>query len=231
VYKFIINHIPIDGDNRPGIKAIKDTFTVHNTANTATDTQERNNLARPDNREEVGFNFVCDGDSVTEAIPDNEVTYHAGNAIGNRSSVSLEVAELPGAEQVAIEFIADYLKKRGWGVDRLRPHKYWSGKNCPRIILPHWAEFVQAIKNRMEGGSNLDGVIVYRFGDMGTALLLSSKIKMPMIAFDDIKENPEKVSNYKELHLIGKNYTMQHPNIIIHGAEGKDRYDSCKQSI
>jgi N-acetylmuramoyl-L-alanine amidase len=153
-FKFIVKHIPVDGDNRPGIVATKDSFTVHNTGNTASDENEAKNLGRKDNNQKVGFNYVCDADSVTEVIPDNEVTYHCANTTGNYHSVSLEVSEIPGSVQVAIEFIANYLHKKGWGVDRVTTHKRWNGKNCPRLILPHWNEFISNIQKEMDKMDN-----------------------------------------------------------------------------
>jgi N-acetylmuramoyl-L-alanine amidase CwlA len=181
-YEFIVNHIPVDGDNRPGIISPKTSFTVHNTGNTATDEQERNNIARPDNQEDVGFNFVCDEDSVTETIPDNEVTYHSGNQYGNYHSVSLEVAERPGAEDVAIEFISDYFVKKNWNIDVLTNHKYWNGKNCPSQILPHWDKFVAKILKKIQekrgGEIVLDKVVTYvGDADIFPAILVAQKNK------------------------------------------------------
>ncbi|OTQ83651.1 N-acetylmuramoyl-L-alanine amidase, partial [Bacillus subtilis subsp. subtilis] len=39
------------------------------------------------------------------------------------------------AEALAIKFIAQLLKERGWGVDRVKKHQDWSGKYCPHRVL------------------------------------------------------------------------------------------------
>ncbi len=51
------------------------------------------------------------------------------------------------AEKLAIKFVAQLLKERGWGIDRVRKHQDWSGKYCPHRILSegHWNEVKAAI--------------------------------------------------------------------------------------
>ncbi|MEC0432504.1 LysM peptidoglycan-binding domain-containing protein, partial [Bacillus subtilis] len=44
-------------------------------------------------------------------------------------------AKYKAAEKLAIKFIAQLLKERGWGVDRVRKHQDWSGKYCPHRVL------------------------------------------------------------------------------------------------
>jgi hypothetical protein len=41
------------------------------------------------------------------------------------------------------------LVERGWGVDRVTTHKYWNGKNCPRLLLPKWDWFIGLIQEKM----------------------------------------------------------------------------------
>ena len=56
-------------------------------------------------------------------------------------------------------FVADLLKKYGWGVEKLKRHYDWTGKDCPRILINkkfvtggmNWRWFIKAVKDNMEG--------------------------------------------------------------------------------
>jgi N-acetylmuramoyl-L-alanine amidase CwlA len=52
-------------------------------------------------------------------------------------------------------YVAQLLKNYGWGIDRVKRHKDWSGKNCPhRTMELGWARFlnmVQAELNKLNG--------------------------------------------------------------------------------
>ena len=61
---------------------------------------------------------------------------------GNRKSIAVEIcysksggARYRAAEALAIKFVAQLLKERGWGVDKIRKHQDWNGKYCPHRIL------------------------------------------------------------------------------------------------
>lgn len=56
-------------------------------------------------------------------------------------------AKYKAAEKLAIKFVAQLLKERGWGIDRVRKHQDWSGKYCPHRVLSEgrWNEVKAAI--------------------------------------------------------------------------------------
>ena len=84
----------------------------------------------------------------------NESGYHAGdgeNGYGNRKSIGIEIAEVYGADRTAVKFIAELVKQTGIPVKNIVPHKAWSGKNCPRLILPHWDSLIGDIKAELGG--------------------------------------------------------------------------------
>jgi len=54
------------------------------------------------------------------------------------SSASLAICESGDRRKTlekAAEFVGGTLKAYGWGMDRIRTHHDWSGKNCPRILI------------------------------------------------------------------------------------------------
>ena len=141
------NHLPIN-KKRTGKKLDFKWITVHNTGNPkSTAANEREWLTNPENETSTGWHIVVDGKEAIEAIPINEIAYHAGTSEGNSTSIGIEICDSAGlaAEKNAIELIASLLIEKNWGTDKVRTHKSWSGKDCPHIILKHWTQFVKDI--------------------------------------------------------------------------------------
>ncbi|WP_024426115.1 N-acetylmuramoyl-L-alanine amidase [Bacillus safensis] len=135
-------------------------ITFHNTANDAPAENEitymRNNNAT------VSFHYAVDDKEVVQGIETNRNAWHCGDGSGvnsgNRTSIGVEVcySESGGerykkAEALAIKFIAQLLKERGWGVDRVKKHEDWSGKHCPHRVLDEgrWGAVKEAIAKEL----------------------------------------------------------------------------------
>ncbi len=98
------------------------------------------------NNNEVSYHFAVDDEEVVQGIPTNRNAWHTGDGSGvnsgNRTSIGVEVCYSKSggeryrkAEALAIKFIAQLLKERDWGVDRVKKHQDWSGKYCPHRVL------------------------------------------------------------------------------------------------
>ncbi|WFO97831.1 N-acetylmuramoyl-L-alanine amidase [Bacillus subtilis] len=131
-------------------------ITFHNTANDASADAEIRYMIG--NNNEVSYHFAVDDKEVVQGIPTDRNAWHTGDgngaSSGNRTSIGVEVcysksggAKYKAAEKLAIKFIAQLLKERGWGVDRVRKHQDWSGKYCPHRVLAEgrWEEVKAAI--------------------------------------------------------------------------------------
>src|SRR5690625_1912376 len=130
-YTFIRDHIPLSTPNnrRPNIGMTAETITLHNTANpNSTALNERGWLTNPSNNRTASYHYVVDDKNVVECIPPNEVAYHAGDQVGNRTSIGVEICESGDYGQTlanASKFVAELLHARDWGVERLRRHFDW----------------------------------------------------------------------------------------------------------
>jgi len=160
-YTFIVDRIPLNTPNsrRPGTKMTAETITIHNTANpTSTARNERGWLTNPSNTRTASYHYVVDSEHVIECIPQTEVAYHAGHSVGNRTSIGVEICESGDYAKTlenATKFVAVLLDARGWGVERLRRHFDWSGKNCPRKmnndgVWSGWHAFKTAVQIELE---------------------------------------------------------------------------------
>lgn len=123
-------------------------LTIHNTYNDATALNEIAYMTR--NKAATSYHVAIDDKHAVEAIPFSRNAWHAGdgaNGTGNRKSIGIEIcysksggAKYTKAEENTIEYVAHLLKQYGWGIDRVKWHRDWSGKNCPHRILDEGRE-------------------------------------------------------------------------------------------
>lgn len=155
--KYTKDHIPV-GRVRPGTKMTPESIAIHSTGNAkSTAKNERAWLTNPTNDRLASWHVVVGEKEAIEAIPLDEVAYHAGSKAGNNSSIGIELCESGDRSMVianAVELVAKLLKERNWGVNRLKRHYDWSGKDCPRIMSANnwqgWREFVDKIRKELE---------------------------------------------------------------------------------
>ncbi|MGG5773665.1 N-acetylmuramoyl-L-alanine amidase [Bacillus sp. X2(2017)] len=135
-------------------------ITIHNTANDASAANEISYMKN--NSSSTSFHFAVDDKQVIQGIPTNRNAWHTGdgtNGTGNRKSIGVEIcysksggARYKAAEKLAIKFVAQLLKERGWGVERVRKHQDWNGKYCPHRILSEgrWNQVKAAIEKELK---------------------------------------------------------------------------------
>jgi len=129
-------------------------ITVHNTANDASASSEISYMNSNDNQ--VSYHFAVDDKEAVQGLLLDRNGWHCGdgNGDGNRKSIGVEICYSKSggeryykAEKNTIKLVAQLLKERGWGVDRVRTHSSWSKKNCPHRILDEgrWSSFLNEI--------------------------------------------------------------------------------------
>jgi N-acetylmuramoyl-L-alanine amidase len=150
--------IPAGKRNRPGLKLDGPRFiTVHDTGNPnrgANAKAHGNYLRGTAASIPASWHFTVDSNEVRQHLPLDEVAWHAGdgnNGPGNRTSIAIEICENADgdrarAERSTQELVADLLRQFNLTFEAVVPHKKWSGKNCPRLLLPRWDAFVAGIR-------------------------------------------------------------------------------------
>lgn len=148
------------------------SITVHNTGNVA---NARNEVAYMNNNYNyVSYHVAIDEKEAVQAIPFNRNAFAAGDGIGlnsgNRTSIHIEICysmdngysgakseRYKKAEDNAALYIAHVLKQYGWGIDRLKRHYDWSGKDCPHKMhaTNSYQEFRNLVKKYLD---ELNGV-------------------------------------------------------------------------
>lgn len=117
-------------------------ITIHNTANDATALNEIAYMTR--NTATTSYHVAIDDKHAVQAIPFSRNAWHCGDGQGNgnRKSIGIEIcysksggSKYYAAEENAVEYTAYVLKQYGWGIDRIKWHRDWSGKNCPHRMI------------------------------------------------------------------------------------------------
>ena len=129
---------------------------VHNTANDASAQNEVKYMIS--NNNQVSFHFAVDDKEIVQGLPLDRNAWacgDGGNGKGNRKGIQIEICysknggiRFENAEKNAAKFIAQLLKERGWGVDKVKKHQDFSNKYCPhRTLDKGWASFVNMVKD------------------------------------------------------------------------------------
>ena len=133
---------------------------IHNTAN---DASAKNEVAyMKNNNNEVSFHIAVDDVEAIQAIPFNRNTWHSGdggNGNGNRNYISIEICYSKSggdrfikAEKNCAILVAQMLKERGWGLDRVKKHQDFNGKYCPhRTLDMGWQRFLNMVQEELNG--------------------------------------------------------------------------------
>jgi N-acetylmuramoyl-L-alanine amidase CwlA len=137
-------------------------ITIHNTANSASAKAERDYLNRRQDKVYISFHYAVDELGAVQIMRHDQQGWHAGDGrkgSGNCHSIAIEICRSTSkdrelyahAEENAVKLAAWLLKIHRLGVEDLRTHKDWSGKNCPHRILneKRWPQFKQRVQKAM----------------------------------------------------------------------------------
>ena len=133
---------------------------IHNTANDAPAINERNYMARVDNKNEVSFHIAIDDKEAIQCIPFNRNAWHSGDGgsgQGNRNYIAVEICYSKSggdrfikAEQRAAKEVATLLKQYGWIINNVKKHQDFSNKYCPhRTLDMGWKRFLNMIQSEL----------------------------------------------------------------------------------
>lgn len=142
-------HLQLGSKKRTGKKMNVKKITIHSTGNPKSTAQnERDYLTNPINTNSTGYHYVVGDSTIIECIPPHEVAYHAGNSLGNNTSIGIEMIETGSREKVihnTIELVKQLQNQFGISDNNVVRHNDWTGKNCPRILNYNnwqgWIEF------------------------------------------------------------------------------------------
>lgn len=133
-------------------------IVIHNTSNDAPAKNEVEYMKN--NNLQKSFHFAVDDIEIRQALPLYRNAWHAGDGNignGNRCGIAIEICysksggeRFEKAEENAAALVAQLLKERKWGIERVKKHQDFSGKYCPhRTLDMGWDRFLKMIERHM----------------------------------------------------------------------------------
>lgn len=150
-------------------------FCIHNTSNNASAENEIKYMIS--NNNQVSYHYAVDEKHVIQGVPTNRNCWASGdgNGDGNRKHIHIEICRSTGdlevfkkCEQNCVEFLAKELKKRGWGVDKVKKHQDFSSKRCPHRTLDlGWNRFLNMVQKELDklNGKTTTTITSFKVGD------------------------------------------------------------------
>lgn len=154
-----IGMIPESNQNRSGRKISPRFITIHNTsnANPGADAAAHTRFVTrtgfytlaSGRRNFVSWHFTVDDKEVVKHLPVNERAIHAGS--GNGKSVAIEICMHQGIDQGAADLraqrlVAVLMHDLKIPADHVKPHRHWTGKACPTLLLDDFDSFVDGAR-------------------------------------------------------------------------------------
>lgn len=155
--------VPKGNENiRPGYAMKPKYITIHETDNYSVGANAKNhaiylyNQATGTEDRSASWHFTVDDKEIYQHLPLNENAWHAGDGAegtGNRESIAIEIAvnedgDYNKAVENARKLTAYLMGELHIPLENVKKHQFWSGKNCPAIMIKNnaWEPFLQGTK-------------------------------------------------------------------------------------
>ncbi|EJS58224.1 S-layer homology domain-containing protein [Bacillus nitratireducens] len=155
--------VPTGNENiRPGYAMKPKYITIHETDNYSVGANARNHAqylysqATGTTDRSASWHFTVDDKEIYQHLPLNENGWHAGDGAegtGNRESIAIEIAvnqdgDYNKAVENARKLAAYLMGELNIPLENVKKHQFWSGKNCPAIMIKNnaWEPFLQGTK-------------------------------------------------------------------------------------
>lgn len=154
---------------RPGtpLRAFRG-ITIHDTGNASAtaDAKAHADLLRGSwQTRDTSWHYAVDDHSIYQSIPEEEVSWHAGdgaNGVGNNETISIETCVNEGNDYTktlwnTADLCADILKRKGIQTARAYLYQHYDfspeKKNCPAFIRNNdlWEDVILLVQNRLDG--------------------------------------------------------------------------------
>ncbi|MFK9091786.1 N-acetylmuramoyl-L-alanine amidase [Bacillus salipaludis] len=144
---------------RPGLTLVPKYITIHETDNTSrgANAEAHARLQERGNDRTASWHVTIDDNKIIQSIPFDEVAWAAGdgrNGPGNRTSIHIEMCvnadgNYDQTVSNTVEVVQYLMSRFTISSEHIVPHKHWTGKNCPKNLLPQWENFI----NRCQGNN------------------------------------------------------------------------------
>lgn len=153
--KVITQLIDEGTDKRSGEKRRIEYLVIHETDNKekGADAKNHSEYLLSDNGISTSWHYTVDNKEIYHHIPDNEIANHAGTYEGNKSGVGIELCvnkdgDFEKTFDNAAKLVAYLLNQYHLGLEDIKMHHDFSGKDCPHTIIrdDRMREFKEKVK-------------------------------------------------------------------------------------
>lgn len=199
-----------------------DYLCIHETANPGASAKNHNSLYSRGYKYAVHYVMELDGSTVYHCMKDNRKSWSVGN--GNSHVISIELCHATNKSQFnaqweqAVQWAADYLRSKSWGIDRLISHNdarlKWGGTDHtdPNSYFSSygksWAQFKAAVGAKLNG-TNKATPSAKDSGSTTTAKYTPGKYKFTT----NVKIRSGAGTNYAKVGLYRKGSTVNISNV------------------
>lgn len=168
--KIEVDMLPATAPNRPNRSLSATHITIHNTANESAgaDAKLHGRYVKGSDaaRRMVSWHYTVDDKRCVKSLPTSEQGFHAGSREGNRRSIGIEICMHKGIDQEAANdraalLVALLLNSLNIPRGNVVPHRFWSGKNCPMLLLANgeagWRAFLKQVRSYVSQLSEEEG--------------------------------------------------------------------------
>lgn len=173
--KVVVDLLP-KGKVIPGTTIRPTAICIHNTGNIGATANNNHRYMKNCNKSGeriASWCFTVDDKYIYQAVPANWKCYHAGNSVGNNTSIGIEIAMFDDAARMkkaylnAIELVKILMKHYGIGVNNVKQHYDYSKKDCPTWLRSakfgySWNWFINQI-----GGTKEDTMASFKIKVVG----------------------------------------------------------------
>ena len=139
----IVDIIP-KGKCIPNVRINPTSITIHQTGNVDASAKANHNYMKNINKSgerTASWHVTVGHDYIIQAQSFNYKTYHAGNAVGNNSSIGIEIcmysdsAKQKKAYDNAIALVKILMSYYSFDLNQIKRHYDWTKKHCPAWLI------------------------------------------------------------------------------------------------
>lgn len=219
-------------------KTSTEYIVVHDTGNAssgANATMHNNYIKNLNNNPDskyISWHYTVGDDGIYQHLPLDEVAYHAGDGShvfgdtyynedygawsiggGNRNGIGIESCINKGVDYTVVmrklaKLVAELLIQYNLGIDRVKQHYHFAGKNCPQVMRENnrWEEFLYLVKLEYFAKNNLQDV-TFKWTSNSSLLDNTGRVT-------DYNKVGEKVSFQVEVTYEGETKTYNYESVI-----------------
>ena len=212
---------------------VHDTGNPNKGANAEMHNRYIKNLNAAEGSTSISWHFTVGDDGIYQHLPLDEVAYHAGDGShvfgdtyyntsfgawsiggGNRNGIGIESCINNGVDYTVVmrklaKLVSELLIQFNLGIDRVKQHNAFSGKNCPQVMRENnrWEEFLILVQLEYFAKTQLKDV-KFEWTPKTDNIDVTGRVKNP-------KLTGEKVAYEVKVTYKGEVKTFSYENVIL----------------